>query len=131
MNLQSCQLSRILRETHAFTPNLTLTRIITSISRAVYYVCKHIIYSLAGQTLTRGVCPARLHNLHLASNPDLKFRTLSRSSEYSSCETKSGTENLGIPGLHSTWSGTESELGNQRPRATSDRDADGRQCRRA
>ena len=39
---QSCQLSRILRETQAFRLNLTLTCIITSISRAkhaVYYIC--------------------------------------------------------------------------------------------
>ena len=34
LHIQSCQLSRILRETHAFLRNLTLTRIITSISRA-------------------------------------------------------------------------------------------------
>ena len=65
---QSCQLSRILRETHAFRHNLTLTRIITLISRTVYYVCTHIIAPIILQ----------------------------------SCKTKSGTESLGIPGLHST-----------------------------
>ena len=46
---QSCQLSRILRETHAFRHNLTLTRIITSISRAEQAVyITHIIYTHHG-----------------------------------------------------------------------------------
>ena len=47
--LQSCQLSCILRETHAFPHNLTLTHIITSISRA-----KHLHAPLYGTESGRG-----------------------------------------------------------------------------
>ena len=46
---QSCQLSRILRETHAFLHNLTLTHIITSISRT-----KHLHVPLYGTESGRG-----------------------------------------------------------------------------
>ena len=46
---QSCQLSRILRETHAFLHNLTITHIITSISRT-----KHLHVPLYGTESGRG-----------------------------------------------------------------------------
>ena len=44
LHSQSCQLSRILCETHVFRHNLTLTHIITSISRAPSV--RYIVYAI-------------------------------------------------------------------------------------
>ena len=57
---QSCQLTRILCETHAFRHNLTLTRIITSISRAEYYYPSRTQFTLGlePQTFRSGLCLA-------------------------------------------------------------------------